>query len=108
MQALMWIRYLPGSVEFYENCGKEDWTLKSVFQAHERGQTTRAYPKKGYRVDLISVTSTGVINKNKEKVLGMRKSDSWIFYAIYSDGTKVRDPVQHPDLGQAWSMGYTL
>ena len=80
-----------GSVEFYENCGKEDWTLKSVFQAHERGQTTRAYPKKGYRVDLISVTSTGVINKNKEKVLGMRKSDSWIFYAIYSDGTKVRD-----------------
>ena len=80
-----------GRVEFYENCGKEDWTLKSVFQAHERGQTTRAYPKKGYRVDLISVTSTGVINKNKEKVLGMRKSDSWIFYAIYSDGTKVRD-----------------
>ena len=80
-----------GSVEFYENCGKEDWTLQSVFQAHERGQTTRAYPKKGYRVDLISVTSTGVINKNKEKVLGMRKSDSWIFYAIYSDGTKVRD-----------------
>ena len=80
-----------GSVEFYENCGKEDWTLKSVFQAHERGQTTRAYAKKGYRVDLISVTSTGVINKNKEKVLGMRKSDSWIFYAIYSDGTKVRD-----------------
>ena len=42
-------------------------------------------------MDLISVTSTGVINKNKEKVLGMRKSDSWIFYAIYSDGTKVRD-----------------
>ena len=58
-----------GSVEFYENCGKEDWTLKSVFQAHERGQTTRAYPKKGYPVDLISVTSTGEINKNKEKVL---------------------------------------
>ena len=32
-----------------------------------------------------------VLNKNKQSVLGMRKSDSWIFYAIYSDGTKVRD-----------------
>lgn len=80
-----------GSVMFYESCGRKDWTLYSAFQAHERGQTTRAYPKKGYRVELIDVTSSGVINKNRESVLGMRKSDSWIFYAIYSDGTKVRD-----------------
>ncbi|MBS6396885.1 MAG: CotH kinase family protein [Clostridiales bacterium] len=80
-----------GSVVFYEDCGQEDWTLSSVFQAHERGQTTRAYPKKGYRLNLISVTSTGVISKNTKPVLGMRDSDSWIFYAIYSDGTKIRD-----------------
>lgn len=80
-----------GSLMFYESCGKEDWTTSSAFQAHERGQTTRAYPKKGYRVELIDVTQTGVINKNRESVLGMRTSDSWIFYAIYSDGTKVRD-----------------
>lgn len=80
-----------GSVVFYEECGQEEWTLTSVFQAHERGQTTRAFPKKGYRLNLISVTSAGVINQKKESVLGMRKSDSWIFYAIYSDGTKVRD-----------------
>ncbi len=80
-----------GSVVFYENCGQQDWTVSSVFEAHERGQTTRAYPKKGYRVNLVTVTSTGVTNKNETSVLGMRTSDSWIFYAIYSDGTKVRD-----------------
>lgn len=80
-----------GSVVFYENCGQADWTVSSVFQANERGQTTRAFPKKGYRLNLISVTSTGAVNPKKESVLGMRKSDSWIFYAIYSDGTKVRD-----------------
>lgn len=80
-----------GSVMFYEACDQEDWTAISAFQAHERGQTTRAYPKKGYRVDLISVTSTGAVNKKEQSVLGMRSSDSWIFYAIYSDGTKVRD-----------------
>lgn len=80
-----------GSVVFYEACGREDWVTISAFEAHERGQTTRAYPKKGYRVNLISVTSTGAVNKNEESVLGMRRSDSWIFYAIYSDGTKVRD-----------------
>ena len=80
-----------GAVSFYEACGQEDWVLTSVFEAHERGQTTRAYPKKGYRVNLVDVTSTGISRKNKQSVLGMRKSDSWIFYAIYSDGTKVRD-----------------
>ena len=80
-----------GAVSFYEACGQEDWVLTSVFEAHERGQTTRAYPKKGYRVNLADVTSTGISRKNKQSVLGMRKSDSWIFYAIYSDGTKVRD-----------------
>jgi hypothetical protein len=80
-----------GSVVFYEACGGQNWTTTSVFQAHERGQTSRTYPKKGYRVNLISVTSTGVVNKKEESVLGMRTSDSWIFYAIYSDGTKVRD-----------------
>ena len=80
-----------GAVSFYEVCGQEDWVLTSVFEAHERGQTTRAYPKKGYRVNLVDVTSTGISRKNKQSVLGMRKSDSWIFYAIYSDGTKVRD-----------------
>lgn len=80
-----------GSVVFYEDCGQEEWTRTSVFQAHERGQTTRAFPKKGYRVNLISVTSAGVVNKNSEPVFGMRDSDSWIFYAVYSDGTKIRD-----------------
>ena len=80
-----------GSVAFYEACGEENWITSSAFQAHERGQTTRSYPKKGYRVNLINVTSTGVIRKNKEQVFGMKNSDSWIFYAIYSDGTKIRD-----------------
>ena len=68
-----------GEVSFYEACGQEDWVLTSVFEAHERGQTTRAYPKKGYRVNLVDVTSTGISRKNKQSVLGMRKSDSWIF-----------------------------
>lgn len=80
-----------GSMVFYDRCGLADWTMQTGFQAHERGQTTRAFPKKGYRFDLIQVTATGVINKNPCPVLGMRNSDSWIFYAIYSDGTKVRD-----------------
>lgn len=68
-----------GAVSFYEACGQEDWVLTSVFEAHERGQTTRAYPKKGYRVNLVDVTSTGISRKNKQSVLGMQKVGSWIF-----------------------------
>lgn len=80
-----------GSMVFYDRCGQADWTVQTGFQAHERGQTTRAFPKKGYRFDLIQVTPAGVVNKNPCTVFGMRNSDSWIFYAVYSDGTKVRD-----------------
>lgn len=80
-----------GKVIFYEACGRPDWTLSSAFEAHERGQTTRAFPKKGYRLNLVTVTSTGVVKENAESVFGMRDSDSWILYAVYTDGTKVRD-----------------
>ncbi len=80
-----------GSVVFYQDCGQRNWTLTSAFQAKERGQTTREFPKKGYRLNLISITPTGVVKENKKSVLGMRSSDSWIFYAIYSDESKVRD-----------------
>lgn len=80
-----------GTIVFYQDCGQPDWTLTSAFEAHERGQTTRDFPKKGYRVNLISITSTGIVRENAQPVLGMRDADSWIFYAIYSDGTKVRD-----------------
>ncbi len=80
-----------GSIVFYQDCGQPVWTLTSAFEAHERGQTTRDFPKKGYRLNLITVTPTGVVRKNAQSVLGMRDADSWIFYAIYSDGTKVRD-----------------
>lgn len=80
-----------GNVVFYQDCGQRDWILTSAFQAKERGQTTREFPKKGYRLNLISITPTGVVKENKKSVLGMRNSDSWIFYAIYSDESKVRD-----------------
>ena len=80
-----------GSIVFYESCSKREWIVSSAFEAHERGQTTRAYPKKGYRMNLISVTSAGILTENPQSVFGMRKSDTWIFYAAYSDGTKIRD-----------------
>ncbi len=80
-----------GSMVFYDQCGKTNWTVQTGFQAHERGQTTRAFPKKGYRFNLMQATAAGVVNKNPCSVFGMRNSDSWIFYAIYSDSTKTRD-----------------
>ena len=55
-----------GSVVFYQDCGQRNWTLTSAFQAKERGQTTREFPKKGYRLNLISITPTGVVKENKK------------------------------------------
>ena len=70
---------------------REDWVLTSVFEAHER---VTDYP--GLSEERISGQSGGcdfpqASVVKQAAVLGMRKSDSWIFYAIYSDGTKVRD-----------------
>jgi len=95
-----------GNMVVYDACKEQDWVMHSGFAAHERGQTTRAFPKKGYRVELISVTGTGVVNENPKSILKMRTSDSWIFYAIYSDGTKVRDKF-NIELWNAFGAGQT-
>ena len=65
--------------------------VESDARMHVRGNTSRTYPKKGYRLQLVKQTASGGETANKQKLLGMRKDDDWILYAMYNDGTKIRD-----------------
>lgn len=55
---------------------------------HIRGGTSRAYPKKGYK---LSLTKNKGDAKNKISLLGLREDDDWVLYAAYSDSDKVRN-----------------
>ena len=58
---------------------------------HVRGNTTKAFPKKGYRLSLIQESVGGHTRFNQVSLLGMRQDDDWILYPAYNDQEKVRN-----------------
>ncbi len=88
------IRYeeLFGSMRFYEADKKEDWVRESIMSGHIRGGSSRLNHKKSYKMTLYKQDQSGnVLRKNEESFLGMRSDDEWILYAMYSEGSKLRD-----------------
>ena len=72
-----------------------DFTVNGVkessYNAHLRGNTSRMYPKNGYKLNLVKNTASGTVVNNKQAVFGMREDDDWILYAMYNDESKIRD-----------------
>lgn len=82
---------IAGTACFYDTDFALRGTLQSEYNAHVRGNTSRLYPKKGYKFNLTKSNASGDEEKNKLSLFGMRKDDDWILYAIYNDDTKIRD-----------------
>lgn len=82
---------ITGTAVFYDT----DFTLHGINQSdyngHIRGNSSRLFPKKGYKLNLTHINDQGMEEKNKLSLFGMRKDDDWILYAIYNDDTKIRD-----------------
>lgn len=82
---------ITGSAVFYDT----DFTLNGVeesdYNAHIRGNTSRMFPKKGYKLNLTGKDPEGETVLNKLSLFGMRKDDDWILHALYNDDTKIRD-----------------
>ncbi len=55
---------------------------------HQRGGSSRSFPKTSYRLNL---RDDSFEKKNKLNLLGMRKDDDWILMAMYTDESKIRD-----------------
>lgn len=82
---------IAGTAAFFDT----DFSLRGISQSeyngHVRGNTSRMFPKKGYKLNLKKTTAAGEQELNKLPLFGMRKDDDWILYAIYNDDTKIRD-----------------
>lgn len=72
---------------------KEDWCFESRMSSHIRGGSSRLNPKKSYKMTLYkeNQTGSGSLRQNQVSLLGMRKDDEWLLYAVYSEDTKIRD-----------------
>lgn len=86
-----WAEEIEGTVAFYDT----DFSFKGIqssdYRGHIRGNTSRMFPKKGYKLTLTKEDGAGETVLNKLAPFGMRKDDDWILYAMYNDDTKLRD-----------------
>ncbi|KAB1438218.1 CotH kinase family protein [Candidatus Galacturonibacter soehngenii] len=70
---------------------KSEWVQHSMANIRVRGNTSRIYPKKGYKLELTKYNNSGNIVNHNLSLLNMRKDNDWILYAMYNDNTKIRD-----------------
>lgn len=87
----MWQENITGNVTFYDTDFTVNGVKESAYNAHLRGNTSRMYPKKGYKLNLVKQTASDTIVNNKQSIFGMREDDDWILYAMYNDESKIRD-----------------
>lgn len=81
---------ITGTAVFYDTDFTAHGTQQSDYNGHIRGNTSRMFPKKGYKINLTKEVGENT-EKNKLKLFDLRKDDDWILYAIYNDDTKLRD-----------------
>ncbi len=82
---------ITGTAVFFDTDFTLHGTQQSEYNGHIRGNTSRMFPKKGYKINLTTTRADGVTELNKLSLFGMRKDDDWILHALYNDDTKLRD-----------------
>ena len=82
---------ITGTAVFYDTDFTVHGIQQSEYNGHIRGNTSRMFPKKGYKLNLTTVDGSGTTVGNKISLFDMRNDDDWILYAMYNDDTKLRD-----------------
>lgn len=85
-----WSEEISGTAVFYDTDFTFYGAKQSDYNGHIRGNTSRMFPKKGYKINLTKDQS-GATELNKMSLFGMREDDDWILHALYNDDTKIRD-----------------
>ncbi len=55
-----------GMVYYWDSENKQDWAGASILEAHIRGNTSRTYPKKGYKLSLKTQNKKGEVVPDKK------------------------------------------
>lgn len=84
---------ITGSAVFFDTDFTVHGVQKSEYNGHIRGNTSRMFAKKGYKINLTKPGADGTTELNKLSLFGMRKDDDWILHALYNDNTKIRDMI---------------
>ena len=74
---------------------------QSEVEINLRGNTSRRLPKKSYRVKIIENDG----QKKDLSIAGLRSDDDWIFNPMYSDTSKIREPLGYWLWDQMNSVG---
>lgn len=80
-----------GMLYYWDAKSKHNWTGANILEAQIRGNTSRTYPKKGYKLTLKNQNKRGEVVPDKKSLFGLRTDDEWILNAMYSDSSKIRD-----------------
>ena len=83
---------LPVRFTLYENNAEaRQPVIYSDGTIHLRGNGTRLYPKKPYRITLTAQSIGNSLRENRTSLLGMRKDGDWLLNPAYVDQERIRN-----------------
>ncbi|MDO4741189.1 MAG: CotH kinase family protein, partial [Eubacteriales bacterium] len=88
---------LPGeedakaTLTLYEPHGGRLQTVTTPIEINERGNTSRRFPKKSYRVKITDAYG----EKDDLSIAGLRSDDDWILNPMYTDTSKIREALAY-------------
>ena len=71
--------------------GDEDCALQTPVEIRLRGNTSRRFPKQGYRLKLVDDRG----EKRKLSLCGLRADDDWMLNPMYADTSKLREALSY-------------
>lgn len=82
---------LAGSLTIYQTNGGRLQAVSTPIEINERGNTSRRFPKKSYRVKIVNEDG----EKDNLSIAGLRSDDDWILNPMYTDTSKIREALAY-------------
>ena len=82
---------MPARLTVYQQTGSGMQVFETPIEINERGNTSRRFPKKSYRVKIVDEKG----EKQHTPLLGLRSDDDWILNPMYTDTSKIREALAY-------------
>lgn len=80
-----------GRLRIFEASGGEIAVRSTAMEINERGNTSRRFPKRSYRMQLLDDRG----EKRNLSIAGLRTDDDWILNPMYTDTSKIREKLAY-------------
>ena len=80
-----------GTLRLTEACEGGAYAIEACVRIRLRGNTSRRFPKKSYRLELVEADDA----KRDLALCGLRADDDWILNPMYSDTSKIREAMAY-------------